>query len=84
VDREIGRVLTLAEALDPGAVLAAGYAVLRGADGAPLPTAALVATAAVIHAEMRDGVIMLQPSGPAASKAETASYNGVALERNEG
>ncbi|SDB20765.1 exodeoxyribonuclease VII large subunit [Belnapia rosea] len=83
VDREVGRVLTLAEALDPGAVLAAGYAILRGADGAPLPTAALVAAAPVIRAEMRDGVIKLQPSGPAPSKAETASHNGVVGERSE-
>ncbi|WP_052214826.1 exodeoxyribonuclease VII large subunit [Belnapia sp. F-4-1] len=83
VDREVGRVLTLAEALDPGAVLAAGYAVLRGADGTPLPNAALVAAAPVIRAEMRDGVIMLQPSGPTPSKAETASHNGVVRGRVE-
>ncbi len=83
VDREVGPALTLAEALDPGAVLAAGYAVLRGADGAPLPTAALVAATAVIRAEMRDGVIMLQPSGPAPSKAEAAPHNDVLGERSD-
>ena len=83
VNREVGRVLTLAEALDPGAVLAVGYAVLRGADGRPLPAAALVAAAPVARAGMRDGFAMLQPSGPASSRAETASHNGVVGERSE-
>jgi hypothetical protein len=32
---------------------------------------------------MRDGVVMLQPSGPAPSKAETASHSGVVGERSE-
>jgi exodeoxyribonuclease VII large subunit len=83
VDREVGRVLTLAEALDPGAVLAAGYAVLRGADGRPLAAATLVAAAPVIRADMRDGFVMLQPFSPTPNIAETAPHSGVVRERSE-
>jgi exodeoxyribonuclease VII large subunit len=63
-EREVARVLTLAEALDPRTVLAAGYAILRGSDGAPLSTVALVAAAPLVCAEMRDGSVTLRPEDP--------------------
>lgn len=48
-----------AGALDPRTVLAAGYAILRDGRGSPLTSAASVATAGSVQADMRDGSIEL-------------------------
>lgn len=60
-EAELQRVLTLADALDPSTVLAAGYTIIRGADGAPLSSAGLVSSAHVVRAEMRDGSVEMTP-----------------------
>ena len=75
-EREIGRALTLAEAVDPGTVLAAGYAILRNGDGAPLSAASLVAAAPIVRAEMRDGAVLLRPDGPAFKTTGTSPAGG--------
>jgi exodeoxyribonuclease VII large subunit len=75
-EREIGRALALAEAVDPGTVLAAGYAILRDTDGAPLSAASLVAAAPLVRAEMRDGAVLLRPDGPAFNTTGTSPAGG--------
>ena len=55
------RVRGLAEALDPRTVLGAGYAILRDARGTPLTGAARVTATPAVHAELRDGTVVLHP-----------------------
>lgn len=69
-EAEVERTLTLAEALDPATVLSAGYAIIRGADGAPLSSAGLVSAAHVVCAEMRDGSVEMTPI--AGSQSQTS------------
>ncbi len=82
-EREVESALTLAEALDPRTVLAAGYAILRGPDGAPIPSAALVSAATMIRGEMRDGTVTLKPEAfiPKGADTITASRASEAEQR---
>ncbi|MDO9714334.1 exodeoxyribonuclease VII large subunit [Paracraurococcus lichenis] len=61
-EAEVGRSRMLAETLDPATVLSAGYAILRDASGAPLPSVARVASAGLVRAELRDGSVTLMPA----------------------
>jgi exodeoxyribonuclease VII large subunit len=50
-----------ASARDPARVLAAGYAILRGPSGEILASAASLRRAERVHAEVRDGTVVLRP-----------------------
>lgn len=52
---------TIAAALDPRTVVAAGYAILRNEDGCPMTHVQDVANAKIVSADLRDGSITLQP-----------------------
>jgi exodeoxyribonuclease VII large subunit len=60
-DRNVAEIRTLADALDPVTVLQAGYAILRAHDGTPLTGVEKVRAAREVHAEMRDGMVVLRP-----------------------
>jgi exonuclease VII large subunit len=51
--------MTQAASLDPVRVVRAGYAIVRGADGRPLSTAAAIVTEGKVVAQMKDGTVAL-------------------------
>ncbi|WP_242416461.1 exodeoxyribonuclease VII large subunit [Sphingomonas panni] len=56
----IGGIRVRADALHPGNVLAAGYAILRDENGGPLTSASVVGGRRIVMAEMRDGTTRLR------------------------
>lgn len=74
----LGGLVRLLESLDPRALLARGYAMVRGSDGALVTSAAAARRAAALKLIFADGEVSVSPAGGGASSRRTAPRPGQA------
>ena len=83
MEGSLALIMERARALDPRTVLAAGYAILRDANGKPLVGAEPVASCEIVRAEMRDGTVDLMPASPTPKPRKSNARKGKATSNDD-